>query len=226
MRAKQAHGPYRLLGYSSGGLVAYAMAQLLAELAEPVEFVGLLDCRNPEMPPVQETQEERARHLLVGQLLELVQQDAYSGQDDLQQAVRLLEEKAPITDWAELVARAEALPALQALAQQEKTTITQFAASCLRMADYEKLWPTYLPQRLPAPLKLHLFYATEEAQLPPPLGWDRLLSSEQVDVVPVAGTHMSMMKPPNINALGRAISQALSATHRVRADGHALALVL
>ncbi|MBW8832126.1 MAG: amino acid adenylation domain-containing protein, partial [Burkholderiales bacterium] len=214
MRAKQAHGPYRLLGYSSGGLVAYAMAQLLAELDEPVEFVGLLDCRNPKMPPVQETQEERARHLLVGHLLELVQQDVYSGQDDLQQAVRLLEEKSPITDWAELVAWAEALPALQALAQQGETTIAQFAASCLRMADYEKLWPTYLPQRLPAPLKLHLFYATEEAQLPPPLGWDRLLSSEQVDVVPVAGTHMSMMQPPHITALGRAISQALSATQR------------
>jgi amino acid adenylation domain-containing protein len=216
MRAKQAHGPYRLLGYSSGGLVAYAMAQLLAELDEPVEFVGLLDCRNPEIPSVQETQEERARHLLVGELRERVQQDAYSGQHDLHQAVRLLEEKAPITDWAELVAWAEALPALQSLAQQENTTIAEFAATCLRIAAYEKLWPTYLPRPLPAPLKLHLFYATEEAQLPPPLGWDRLLSSEQVEVVPVGGTHMSMMKPPHLTALGRAISQALSATHRVR----------
>lgn len=48
MRAVRPHGPYRLLGCSSGGLLTHAVAQ---HLDEPVDFVGLLDTDIPT-PPV------------------------------------------------------------------------------------------------------------------------------------------------------------------------------
>src|SRR6185312_11953417 len=43
IRASQPRGPYVLLGHSSGGLVAYETAQLLAADGEPVDHVVLLD---------------------------------------------------------------------------------------------------------------------------------------------------------------------------------------
>ncbi|MBY0239926.1 MAG: amino acid adenylation domain-containing protein [Burkholderiaceae bacterium] len=43
IRTVQAKGPYRLLGYSLGGTVAYGVAALLEAQGEQVEFLGLLD---------------------------------------------------------------------------------------------------------------------------------------------------------------------------------------
>jgi amino acid adenylation domain-containing protein len=48
MRAVQPHGPYRLVGHSLGGLIAYEMACQLAEVGEKIEFLGLLDCEAPD----------------------------------------------------------------------------------------------------------------------------------------------------------------------------------
>ncbi len=226
MRSVLPHGPYRLLGYSSGGLLAYAVAQHLAELDERVHFVGLLDCGNPAMPPIQEAQEACVKHRLAGELAQLVQQDKHRERQDLQEAVRQLEENLESSTWAEVVAWCETCPALQALAEREQTSIGQFAVSCMRMAAYETLWPTYLAQPLPAPLKLHLFYATEEAKPPQPLAWDRLLPLDRINVIPVPGTHSSMVGLAHIGELGRAVSQALGVAHGVSSARHAPALAL
>lgn len=43
VRGEQAQGPYRLLGYSLGGTVAYAVAARLRAQGEEVSFLGLLD---------------------------------------------------------------------------------------------------------------------------------------------------------------------------------------
>ncbi|UBI40987.1 amino acid adenylation domain-containing protein [Streptomyces mobaraensis] len=45
MRSVQKTGPYRLLGWSLGGLVAHAMAAMLQEEGEEVSFLALLDAR-------------------------------------------------------------------------------------------------------------------------------------------------------------------------------------
>jgi thioesterase domain-containing protein len=43
MRSHQPHGPYRLLGYSLGGIVALEAGRLLQEAGEAVSFLGLVD---------------------------------------------------------------------------------------------------------------------------------------------------------------------------------------
>ena len=43
IRAEQPHGPYHLLGYSLGGLIALESARLLTEVGEKLAFVGLVD---------------------------------------------------------------------------------------------------------------------------------------------------------------------------------------
>ena len=48
MRSVEPRGPYRLIGHSLGGLIAYEMARKLVEAGEPVQFLGLLDCEAPD----------------------------------------------------------------------------------------------------------------------------------------------------------------------------------
>jgi thioesterase domain-containing protein/acyl carrier protein len=43
IKAHQSSGPYRLCGYSFGGLVAFEIARRLSEAGEKIEFVGLFD---------------------------------------------------------------------------------------------------------------------------------------------------------------------------------------
>jgi thioesterase domain-containing protein len=43
IKAYQSSGPYRLCGYSFGGLVAFEIARRLSEAGEKIEFVGLFD---------------------------------------------------------------------------------------------------------------------------------------------------------------------------------------
>ena len=228
MRSVRAHGPYRLLGCASGGLLAYAVAQRLCELDELVDFVGLLDCDNPAIPPLLQTQEERAKENFVGQLRKLVQSESHDddNDDDICAAVQQLQGCARSTSWAELVARCEAFPALCALVAKEQGSMSQFAASCVRMTTYEAMWPTYLAQPLPAPLKLHLFHATEEADPPHPMGWDQLLPPEQIAVVPVPGTHRTMIEPAHVQEIGRAVSLALGKARAGDIPAHAPALIL
>ncbi|MGH6739878.1 MAG: thioesterase domain-containing protein, partial [Bradyrhizobium sp.] len=46
VKAVQPHGPYRLLGFSFGGLIVFEMALQLQRLGDEVEFLGIMDA-NP-----------------------------------------------------------------------------------------------------------------------------------------------------------------------------------
>ena len=50
IRSVQARGPYYLLGFCLGGLVAYEMAQKLRAQGERVAFVALVECSVPDPP--------------------------------------------------------------------------------------------------------------------------------------------------------------------------------
>jgi thioesterase domain-containing protein/acyl carrier protein len=52
MQKVQRQGPYRLAGYSAGGLLAYAIACELRQGGEQVEFVGLIDTNDVSDTPV------------------------------------------------------------------------------------------------------------------------------------------------------------------------------
>ena len=53
MRAAQPEGPYMIAGYSSGGVIAYEMAQQLARAGEPVALLGLIDSYCPQRMTIQ-----------------------------------------------------------------------------------------------------------------------------------------------------------------------------
>jgi acyl transferase domain-containing protein/thioesterase domain-containing protein/acyl carrier protein len=49
MRARQPHGPYRLAGYSGGGVIAFEMAQQLLSVGEEVDHLVFLDSLAPQV---------------------------------------------------------------------------------------------------------------------------------------------------------------------------------
>ncbi|AJQ94735.1 amino acid adenylation domain-containing protein [Gynuella sunshinyii] len=65
LRAIQPHGPYRLIGYSLGGVIAHGLAARLQALGEEVAFLGLLDTYPPEGQdwngPVEEEAEQEVQ---------------------------------------------------------------------------------------------------------------------------------------------------------------------
>jgi amino acid adenylation domain-containing protein len=216
MRTVQPAGPYRLLGYSSGALLAYATAQLLAAQDEPVDFIGMLDCRLPTKDLDAPSTEEMAKQQLLHELK--MEEQTLGEQEDVRQVLRHLADDLPRTPLDELIARYEHHEFLGDLAGQPQSSVRQIATTYLRMAQFNQLWFSYAARPFPAPLKLHLFYATEGAPPPNAMGWQELLPLDQVLVVPVPGKHTTIMEPPHIQHVGRAVSEGLRQAHPATAS--------
>lgn len=174
----------------------------------------MLDCEHRPMIPLAQTPEELAKHQILLAVTELMdQQTSGEQQEDIQRTLRQLTDDVPRTPWDELIARYENHALLSALsAANRRPSIRHIATTFLRIAQFEKLWPSCAARALPAPSKLHVFYATEGTAPPHPMGWQRLLPLDQIVIVPVPGTHTSLVEPMHIEHVGRAVSEALRQT--------------
>lgn len=88
IRAVQPSGPYHLLGWSFGGLVAHAMASLLEEAGERVKLLALLD----SYPPVQgaSSDDEQESHAALLEFLGIDSADLGSAPPSPEELARLL----------------------------------------------------------------------------------------------------------------------------------------
>nr|QNL34618.1 SteC [Pseudomonas sp.] len=213
IRAVQPHGPYRLAGWSFGGLLAYEIAQQLLGLDEAVAFVGLLDTYAPH-PASQDKTRWSGEHRDKRQLLEHCrarsQLRGAEGQAALADVARL-EAEVELIGFDELFQRCceQQLPdpELAALtAEQAWSYFDREAAHGLALAHYRVS---------PASQLVHLFRAQAlmpgQAQPSPTRGWENTISTGLLRCIDVPGDHRSMMKAPDIQALGQALSQAMAA---------------
>ncbi|WP_336948335.1 amino acid adenylation domain-containing protein [Serratia nevei] len=196
IREVQPQGPYHLAGYSSGGVLAYAIAEQLQSAGEAVAFLGLIDTLRPVA----------AMHSPVQLLLNWV--ESTQERPDPQFCQQLAELPLP-----------EAIAAVQrAGIKTQREEVADEAALWQQRHHYAKLVETTLVQ--PASLKIHLFKAKQEqvsvnsqnAQFQAywqqikqagycredasALGWDKLLPPATVRVSQVNGDHVSMMEHP------------------------------
>ncbi|WP_022970896.1 alpha/beta fold hydrolase, partial [Xanthomonas maliensis] len=208
IQAVQPHGPYHLLGYSSGGLLAYAIAQHFGMHDQQVAFLGLLDCDYPEQAPDPMPLDEAAKQRLIERLETLLQDS--SSDDAIQAACRRLTANAAEVSLQELAAQAEAEPALLMLLAQEQTSLEQIVGNCRLSAAYQRLWPTYWVQPLDPRCTLTVFHASISAIDDPMLGWSRLLPQRQIRTIAVPGNHVSMIAAEHLPEIGRSITAALS----------------
>ena len=143
IREVQAEGPYRLAGWSFGGVLAYEIAAQLCAQNQNVEFLGMFDSYCPS----------------------------------LLSRTGVLDDHEPQSG---------------------------------RMEAHRHALQAYLVQ--PIPVLIHLFAARDRDAEPADesLGWRAALPDQPVRVVTVPGTHFTLMSPPHIEVLGRAVSAAIS----------------
>jgi arthrofactin-type cyclic lipopeptide synthetase C len=198
VREVQPNGPYRLAGWSFGGIIAYQVAvQLIGENQE-VEFLGLMDTKYGGVDGVADVVDDRSMLLHVihtvdglaaatlAKLTELVTGDTTS-------------------DLETLVRKCQAVAHLPTAVSAAEIQQLQNRLLVYRQAQHE-----YDPQ--PIGIPIDLFTAMESTDPDPLRGWEALLPTESIRITPVPGTHFTMMETPDVESLGRAMSSAISPT--------------
>ncbi|MGJ0428965.1 alpha/beta fold hydrolase, partial [Methylobacter sp.] len=193
IRAVQPHGPYRLAGWSLGGTIAYEIAAQLIGEDETVEFLGLLDSyynyANAKgiMTDVDDTS------LLLDFVLA----------DDMPPAMAdEIKSAASSMDFAELVSKCQALSLLPA-----HLTADEFQKFLHRWHNHRIADAQYCARKLPIPI--HLYATTEHAEENPSRNWDSVLPKQQIRLIPVTGSHQTMMESPHVDSLGAALSASI-----------------
>ncbi|MGR9168305.1 non-ribosomal peptide synthase/polyketide synthase [Rhizobium leguminosarum] len=201
VRKVQPRGPYRFAGYSSGAVLAYAIAERLLYLEETVSFMAFIDVPIPAMSPAM-TDTEIALQMIFEPLeslgdegFEVLRQSA--GQSSVEQLFEKARQIGAVVGRPDLYYDA------------------------IRYAQFHQAVHSYEMPSLP--VSVHQFYALEHslsrrARLPPapdansPMrGWDRILGAEFIQAVPVPGDHVTMMAvPENRRVLARQLSAALN----------------
>ncbi|MCP3059808.1 non-ribosomal peptide synthase/polyketide synthase [Myxococcus sp. K38C18041901] len=191
----QPTGPYRLGGWSLGGLVAYEMARLLEGRGERVELLALIDAPAVEQPP---PQGDSAR---------------WSVERFVEAAARLLGVPTPSLEVEEGAARAEdvLLQRVLDVGRRAGVVTMDFGLPALRAmydvfhANLRARW-AYVPGAYGGAVTLFLAEQSERA-LPETArdgGWSRWVGGG-VEVVRLPGDHDSILLAPEVDVLARAL---------------------
>lgn len=190
----QPAGPFRLAGYSFGGVVAHEMACQLVERGYQVEFLGLFDTHNPAAPARAYSLPERLGvfwhqsadfplHTRLGLLRKRIVEGIRTNR-----SVR-----------AELKAARAAGPAP---AYSDLRRIQVREENWRAMGVYQ-----------PRPFKgrITLFktsFVNDKVERPADYGWSGLASSG-LDIVSVSGHHLDLFAPEHIGVLAQALTHSL-----------------
>ncbi|MBB0242683.1 amino acid adenylation domain-containing protein [Streptomyces alkaliphilus] len=187
MRKIQPHGPYRLVGYSFGGIVVHEMAAGLQEVGEAVELLAVLDTV-PRTGAEPVLDQEDVRDGLFRAMLELGGYDL----DDL------TGRRLDAAGVAELLAeRGGMFGDLDA---------GELRRLCAVMANNNAMAGTHVPRRYRG--DVHLFVATEGERLDP-AGWEPHIDGSIIEH-PVTTDHAGMTRPRSLDVIGRALARILA----------------
>jgi thioesterase domain-containing protein len=200
MREVQPSGPYRVAGWSLGGIVAYEIAQQLDAAGETVDFLGMIDSGSSGLLRSQLSADRIDEgHALLHWLADHQPELADA---DLQ----------PLFGELTRLAQRKEVDAMIALCQARKIFPTQVEVDMLKriLAVYRAGAGAALDYHAPQPVTpVTLFTAERGTMEDATLGWGDLLG-DQLQVRPIGGTHASIVRTPHVEKLGRAIFQAIA----------------
>jgi thioesterase domain-containing protein len=206
IRKVQPVGPYKIAGWSFGGLLAYEIAFQLIGADQEVEFLGLLDsryeCGTGELSsqPQQSTVED------VDYLLRWLRDS--SDDQRWKQAVRKVEANSATMDFSELMQQCRNMSLLTGVFAHftpDQFRLHSGRAHALHVAAREY-------RAKPIPILLHLFAAKDNIEgilSSPMMGWDTIVPKSLISVIQVPGTHHSMMSGSNVKQLSADLSHAI-----------------
>ncbi|HET7461385.1 MAG TPA: amino acid adenylation domain-containing protein, partial [Longimicrobium sp.] len=197
IRQVRPSGPYRVAGWSFGGVLAYEVATQLVGQGQAVEFVGMFDSYAPAGPDTgpYDLAEEHALLLHVLRMAETGEEDGRGGSAG---------ERVPAgdVDLETFVARCRDQGLLPG-----HVTAARARQMRDRLRNHQRALGEYAPRPIPVPV--HLFPARQGPDPDLSRGWRAVLPQGQLRVTPVPGTHLSMMAARNAAALGQALSERL-----------------
>ncbi|WAC73173.1 amino acid adenylation domain-containing protein [Roseateles sp. SL47] len=201
IRQVQPHGPYRLGGSSSGGILAYEAANQLIGADEHVEFLALIDTDSqylkPDVGNGVSTQAPPVSADVDGWIDSLVWVP-----DGTSEAVKTrLADVAAIGDRVALLEEGQRVGLLPGHVGPE--LLKRYLAVQTAMG-----WALIHYLRPPLSIPMCLFAAEDEQPADPTLGW-RSAVGNRLKVIAVPGTHHTMVEAPHVASLAHAIGQEL-----------------
>ncbi|MBM9510200.1 type I polyketide synthase [Actinacidiphila acididurans] len=213
IRRAQPRGPYRLLGWSFGGCLAYETAARLREAGESVEYLGLIDTILPAaLPQIDE------RELLLQRFRRFAEYvgTAYGRRLDLP-----YEEMAELDDQGQtdVLMRHVAAAGLEMSPGVMEHQRTSYLDARIGERYRPRPWPDPVvlyrarqPQALTTAIDPRYLRDDED------LGWGPLCP--RLTVVPVPGDHLSLIDPPHVDVIARHLRAALDGQgHPDRKEG-------
>jgi amino acid adenylation domain-containing protein len=201
IQSVQPHGPYCLGGHSLGGWVAFEMAQLLEQAGEEVAVLAILDTPAPIVREGRDMSDwDNAQWIAeltskIGQLLNPDLKLAAEELRGLEFTAQLLRFRDALTG-AELFPRDAGLEHLEAVVQlfQAHSQVRYIAKGGIK-TGITLLRTDGNTEALPVPCRNATW------------GWSSL---GRVDLHIVPGEHLSMLRPPHVEALGVKLSECLT----------------
>ena len=184
----QPHGPYLLIGYSFGGLLAFEMAQQLYRQGEKVDLLGLLDTRASILREVNKSFPEYLEiHLNKLRQLESLEKVKYC----ISKINTLFQKKMSYRD--NIIA--------------DLSKIEMLSPEILNVLDCNiQAQQDYIPQVYPG--KVIIFRSESQSlyrDLYPELGWKNLVSGG-IEWEDISGDHYEMMREPNVRVLAKKLN--------------------
>jgi arthrofactin-type cyclic lipopeptide synthetase C len=202
----QAQGPYRLAGWSFGGVLAYEIARLLLDQGHGVEFLGLMDSFCPGVDGFGSHDEKTPEAVLI----ELCEEQRFE-RSSARAVTPAFDVRDSNLDFDELFKRYRELQALPR--NFEHLSAPEARAQCRNLDIHLRAMEAYRPQSINIPL--HLFVASERPVAWPlstaSLGWECCVPARLLRAQSAPGSHQSMMKPPHIKVLGQRLTESLAA---------------
>jgi amino acid adenylation domain-containing protein len=195
VRRVQPQGPYRLGGWSMGGLVAFAMARQLAAEGQAPELLALIDTLPPETATALATDEE-----LVASFAQDMARLLGSNVGISPEELRSLPEQEKLAHVVRLGHTAGLLPADFGLAQIEPLFAT-FAANLQASR-------AYAPEPYTGRLTLWVSEATAAFYAAALDAWSRLVPAG-LDRTILPGDHYSLLRRPEVERLARELTAQL-----------------
>ncbi|MEQ5842845.1 amino acid adenylation domain-containing protein [Paraburkholderia acidicola] len=211
IKSIQPVGPYRIAGWSFGGLIAYEMATQLIAQHDEIEFLGVFDTTLPCHTP--DVDAHYASLITLYSFVANNFEDFDPQSLDIEGAKDLDALIDRIVQQIERRKR-EGNP-LWHLAYESAEENRLFLERLVAHGNAMSAWrPTPLAQ------KLHIFSAQDAAitplegyaELPPDLGWQAVLDPSNIVFVPVPGNHETIVKI-HADVLGKVISDTLNTSN-------------
>jgi amino acid adenylation domain-containing protein len=205
IRSVQPAGPYRIAGWSGGGTIAYEIATQLIGAHEQVEFIAMFDTLCPRSSAV-------ARRAGIdfndsAFLLNLIE-SAGMGEDGRKAELDSIRASLHTMDFADVVQECDRLSLIPDTLRY--LTVAQTRLKLARTHSLVVAAARYQPHPLHIPV--HLFPALDaqdSGNSSLHRGWNDVVPSDLLRITPVPGSHHSMLRSPNVELLGRSLTQAI-----------------